>query len=457
MIQYVIFIYENIDFSKIIKKIDDIKLNKIDIQINIIEFNIKSNFDKFEKYNINYVYLNTIDTFKKYKFNKMLSYNIIINIFTKYLFNYKYVLFDSIDSIDYINFNELISKIKNYQFIYSYNSFIFIDKITVEKVGYFDPELFIDEVSKNSFTDINYFIEKAKKVSCYYEYSKNIINSIEYYDIFLKLDDNNSNILLNFLKNRNNLQYNIASFIKTFFINLDERVDRLNDCLTTFKKIDLENYERFPGIKPNIDEVKNYLIDNNPLTNYPKFINPLKLWKKNNIEYLRGVIGCKLSHLEILKYADADANVNIDSDTKILKRTMINSRYIMILEDDILFDNNSLIYLEMALNDLKNIEWDILYLTINLKKNEDAVKISNNLLQIKKGLTTTGQIFQVKDIKKIISIIENSECEIDNTYNDLLPNKFCVYPMLAYQKESWSDINKENMNYGNFHKKYTYL
>ena len=81
--------------------------------------------------------------------------------------------------------------------------------------------------------------------------------------------------------------------------------------------------------------------------------------------------------------------------------------------------------------------------------------IKNSLLKINKGLTTTAQIFNVKNIDKIINLIENSDVEIDNTYNEL-ENKYCVYPMCVYQRNSYSDINKKNIDYGKFHQKYIY-
>ena len=55
---------------------------------------------------------------------------------------------------------------------------------------------------------------------------------------------------------------------------------------------------------------------------------------------------------------------------------------------------------------------------------------------------------------QIIDIIENSNTEIDNTYQNNLENKYCVYPMCVYQKNFYSDINSKNMDYGPFHRKY---
>jgi hypothetical protein len=91
-----------------------------------------------------------------------------------------------------------------------------------------------------------------------------------------------------------------------------------------------------------------------------------------------------------------------------------------------------------------------------LAKKEDAVKVGESLLRIHKGLTTTGQIFLYDNLEKIIDVIENSDREIDNTYQDLLRDKYSVYPMCAYQMEFFSDINSKKMNYGLYHRKFYY-
>ena len=130
----------------------------------------------------------------------------------------------------------------------------------------------------------------------------------------------------------------------------------------------------------------------------------------------------------------------------------------MILEDDVIFEEHTIIYLNGALSNLNkgNFDFDILYLGINLKSKDDAKLVNNNLLSIENGLTTTAQIFKKSNIEKIINIIDSSTIEIDNTYNKYLSNKYCVYPMCVYQKESYSDINKEVIDYGWFHKKFSY-
>ena len=98
----------------------------------------------------------------------------------------------------------------------------------------------------------------------------------------------------------------------------------------------------------------------------------------------------------------------------------------------------------------------ILYLSSNLKKKDVAIKVNPNVLKIKKGLTTTAQIFQKSKIEKIIDYIKISDKEIDNTYDDYLKEKYCVYPMCAYQKKSFSDILCNETDYGEYHKKFIY-
>ena len=82
--------------------------------------------------------------------------------------------------------------------------------------------------------------------------------------------------------------------------------------------------------------------------------------------------------------------------------------------------------------------------------------IDNNILKLNKCLTTTAQLFKRKNLEKIINIIENSDVEIDNTYDNFIENKYCLYPMCVYQRKSYSDINNEVTDYGNFHKKFIY-
>jgi GR25 family glycosyltransferase involved in LPS biosynthesis len=412
-------------------------------QFNIIEFGnyITNKLDFYDINNINYYFLN-ITNFNENKLNILFAYNLISRIFVKYLFNYENLIFCDFSNIDNLEF---IKNINNYLLMKNLEKIIFINKKLFEDVGNFDPELFNEY---NEFA-LNYFFEKVKKKCTSSKYEINDL--IEFkspnssFDDLLNIENNynnsnfqknhllklnkSDNILFDFIQSRNIIDYNLWNNIKTVIINLDSRNDRLISTIKECEKVGIYNYERLSAIN----------IDNKNFKNY-KLIDPKKAWKKN-IEYLKSASGCKMSHLEVLKkYKDC------------------NEEYIMILEDDVIFEEHTIIYLNGALSNLNkgNFDFDILYLGINLKSKDDAKLVNNNLLSIENGLTTTAQIFKKSNIEKIINIIDSSTIEIDNTYNKYLSNKYCVYPMCVYQKESYSDINKEVIDYGWFHKKFSY-
>ena len=416
--QLIIFLSNKYDINFIIKKIKN--LNNINAQINIIHFNDKQ-FD-LDKYDVNYIFIDTL-------INKFLAYNIVFNLFEKYLFQYNFLLFYNVQTdIETELLNNYIYSTKTIFFTKIFDIMI-IDKNFFEKIGEFDPEIFDDDTLYQFF----YFLEKYKKINkieneYVFEFTYNKLYD-SFYNI-IKSDTNNS--LLNFFNKKNLIDYNLFKKIKIVIINLEERKDRLIHIKKECKKLDIENFEIFNAIK--ID-------DDNLYIKYSKLFDKNKLWKKNNIDYFKSALGCKASHLEILKkYSKID-----DND------------YLMIIEDDAIFENNTLIYLNLALFSLKNSDWDILFLSSNLKDKKDAILIAPNLLKIKNGLTTTAQIINKKNISTIIDIIENSSVEIDNTYNKFIKNKYSVYPMCVYQEKFYSDINKSISNYGKYHKKFNYF
>ena len=62
---------------------------------------------------------------------------------------------------------------------------------------------------------------------------------------------------------------------------------------------------------------------------------------------------------------------------------------------------------------------------------------------------------QINDIyvkKSLINILKTNY----KINNDYLDEKYCIYPMCAYQRRSYSDIQEIELNYGHFHKKFIY-
>jgi len=291
---------------------------------------------------------------------------------------------------------------------------------------------YLDDISYKKENVMNYLMIKHGVYNNTLKIDNDDIFISFYFNNNLNKNDeiNSKNIFYHYIRNRYN-STNFLSKIKTYFINLDLREDRYIHCIKECNKINFMNIEKFSALKPSIEDVKKCpLIDIN------------KMWKKDD-KYLIGATGCKLSHYNLLKKALLG-----NSDYK----------YILVLEDDVCFDEFSFEYINLSIEYIEKncIDFDILYLSINLKNKDDAEKIDDSLLKIKKGLTTTGQIFQSNKLEKIIKSIERSKTEIDNTYQDMLENKYCVYPMCVYQKNFYSDINSKNMDYGDFHRKYIF-
>jgi hypothetical protein len=166
-------------------------INYKNIQINVIEFNITQNINKYiEKYKINYIYFDTTN-FKKYKLNRALAYNIIINIFRQYIFIFKYILFHTYEYTINYNIENILLLLENNDIIHIYdnnikNNLLFqsiiINNEIFEKIEenyYFDSEIFFE----NNGYEIDFFVKKIKK-----------LNNIKIYNLEINNNSNNNNV-----------------------------------------------------------------------------------------------------------------------------------------------------------------------------------------------------------------------------------------------------------------------
>ena len=78
-------------------------------------------------------------------------------------------------------------------------------------------------------------------------------------------------------------------FDKIFVINLDHRKDRWNESLKLFEKYHITNYERISAVKPIYKDI--------PKKYYSNLVVNQTEW------YVTGAVGCKLSHLKVIKLA----------------------------------------------------------------------------------------------------------------------------------------------------------
>ena len=252
------------------------------------------------------------------------------------------------------------------------------------------------------------------------------------------LNESHKDMFLYYLKNRELLNYNIINIFIKEIINISTRTDKLEYINNELNKKNIYDFHIFKGIVPSKDEILKC-----------SYINIDTYMNKISNKYIIGSSGCKMSHMNLLqKYNNIfSANTNVKSN-------LHNYEYLMIIEDDACFDTNMEVYLELALKSID--DFDILYLSVNLDKKEDAIKVSPFLLKILHGKTTTSYIVKIKNIHKIINIIQNSKKELDDVYSESELNKYCVYPMIVHQKNFKSDISYVENGYGNYHEKYEY-
>jgi glycosyl transferase, family 25 len=195
-------------------------------------------------------------------------------------------------------------------------------------------------------------------------------------------------------------------FDKTYLINLASRKDRLQRAKKRLGDLNI-TYERFEAI------------DGKTLDSHPH-LKP-------------GEVGCYMSHLNILK----DAKQN-------------NYQSILILEDDVVFENNML---EKFYNGYKHIpdDWEIIYLGAN--HNQPPTRINEYVVECNHAFTTSAMIIRGSALEKLLAESRDMTKQIDVVYADLQATKklkaYAFHPWLMYQEDGYSDIQGRDMSYTN--------
>jgi glycosyl transferase family 25 len=191
---------------------------------------------------------------------------------------------------------------------------------------------------------------------------------------------------------------------KIIYLNLDHRLDRKTEIENELNNFNL-NYERFPAIS-----------------------------------HTNGAICCSKSHLSIIKKAKEKGYKNI-----------------LVLEDDFNFlINKDQFYDEI--NKLSNVSFDVCllaYNTPNLYESQFPF-----LYKIKDAQTTSGYIVQSHYYDKLINQWENAIKLFEETNDDTKytcdqswkslqekDNWYCFKTRIGKQRKSYSDIQKEIIDY----------
>jgi GR25 family glycosyltransferase involved in LPS biosynthesis len=195
-------------------------------------------------------------------------------------------------------------------------------------------------------------------------------------------------------------------FDKTFCINLDSRKDRWKEAQKEFKKHSL-NVERVPGIegsKMNLD--------------FPP-------------EIKEGAVGCALSQLFCLKYAK-----------------QLNLNKFLLLEDDIEFDSDVNNLFSQYILEVPS-DWDMLYLGgqhfhgMNLQQvSEHVFKCEYTLCAHSVAINST--VFD-RFIDNLINITKPCDVHYAEAHKEI--NAYVIIPHLTWQRNSYSDIEKVNVDY----------
>lgn len=150
--------------------------------------------------------------------------------------------------------------------------------------------------------------------------------------------------------------------------------------------------------------------------------------KFNAIKRNPGWKGCRLSHLHLMKE--------------------INDEIFAIIEDDFLINcEDPIKKLDKAIQELPP-NWDMLYLGSTL--NEPLERYSDSLYKMKHGWTTHAIIFNNQNGVKDYILNNCPETKIDVYYAGEIQNKFncfITYPMVATQREGYSDVINRNVDY----------
>ena len=196
-------------------------------------------------------------------------------------------------------------------------------------------------------------------------------------------------------------------FDKTFCINLSSRPDRWKDAQQEFSKHSFE-VERIFGIDGS------------------------KLNLEFPLEIKEGAVGCSLSQLFTLKLA---------------KYLNLNNH--LLLEDDIEFDENfNEKFSEIYENQVPD-DWDMLYLGGQHFHGININQVTKNVYKCEYTLSAHSVAFKNTMYDRLIKSLVNitKPCDVHYAESHKEINAYVIVPHLTWQKNTYSDIEKANVDY----------
>ena len=210
-------------------------------------------------------------------------------------------------------------------------------------------------------------------------------------------------------------------FDKIYCINLDNRKDRWGEANAEFQKHGLE-VERFSAV--NGEDAKDKPVYHPALAKRP------------------GLVGCNLSHGKILRKAKEE-----------------NFKNVLVLEDDIIFDDNLNERFFRLISQLPE-DWEMFYLSgNNIGKNKNVNNtlqyIDKNIARTTHTLATHAYAAKAHLFDKLIEGVEKLDLPLDMFYcRKIQKNHKCYIarPHLGWQRAGHSDIMGGFRDYKNIQK-----
>ncbi len=202
-------------------------------------------------------------------------------------------------------------------------------------------------------------------------------------------------------------------FDKILIINLDESKDRWDNIVKELNKVNIINYERVPGVRlKNLEGIP------------PSYYKNLVSHQKINDYYKVGIVGANTAHINCIKLAKERGYKNI-----------------LILEDDISFRDDIHELFEKVSNQIKNIDWGMLYLGSATQPKESIINVSENLIKASNLLACHAYAVNSIIYNKIIDEGLEYGAELDNFYKFIIQaqyNCLCTRPRLIWQNNGIS-------------------
>jgi GR25 family glycosyltransferase involved in LPS biosynthesis len=186
-------------------------------------------------------------------------------------------------------------------------------------------------------------------------------------------------------------------FDKTYLINLPDRVDRLKESKQELSKHNIP-FEIYPAIK-----------------------------------HQYGQLGIHVTLYELLHKAFYDGLQNV-----------------FIFEDDVKFVNDPNEWLDKSAFPFKSLQYDIFYFGCNTHQPLEESSW-NNVLKVKNAYALHSVCFSRNGMSKMLYFLKQGyKNPVDVMIADKIQTQgfsFCTYPLLATQRESFSDIENRDVNY----------